>query len=85
MRKLRTDFGRREAPSVSYVRYLVKRVKETGSLNDKQKREKSKTVRTPENITVVAESVCEAPSTSIYQFTFSTIEHFGGNIEMNCA
>ena len=25
VRKLRTDFGRREAPSASYVRYLVKK------------------------------------------------------------
>ena len=67
MRKLHTDFVRREAPSAPYVYYLVKKVKETGSLNDKQKREKSKTVRTPENIAVVAESVYEAPSTSIHR------------------
>ena len=42
MRKLRTDFGRREAP---YVHYLVKKVKETGILIDKPKREKPKTMR----------------------------------------
>ena len=62
MRKLFTDFGRRKA---SYVRYLVEKVKETGILIDKPKREKPKTVRIPENIAAVAESVCEAPSTSI--------------------
>ena len=28
-RKLRTDFGRREAPSAPFVSYLVKKVKET--------------------------------------------------------
>ena len=67
VRKLRTDFGRREAPSAPYVRYLVKKVKETGILIDKPKREKPKTVRTPENIAAVAESVCEAPSTSIHR------------------
>ena len=67
MRKLRTDFGRREAPLVPYVRNLVKKVKETGILIDKPKREKPKLVRTPENIAVVAESVCEAPSTSIHR------------------
>ena len=67
MRKLRTDFGRREAPSVPYVRYLVKKVKETGILIDKPQREKLKTVRTSENIAAVAESVCEAPSTSIHR------------------
>ena len=32
--KLHTDFGRREAPSALYVRYLVKKVKETDILID---------------------------------------------------
>ena len=45
VRKWRTDFGRREAPSAPYVRYLVKK--------DKPKRQKPKTVRTPKNIAVV--------------------------------
>ena len=54
VRKLCTDFGRRAALSVLYVRYLVKKVKETGILIDKPKREKP-TVHTPENITTVAE------------------------------
>ena len=40
----------------------MKKVKETGILIDKPKREKPKTVRRPENIAAVAESVCEAPS-----------------------
>ena len=62
-----TDFGRREAPSAPYVRYLVGKVKETGILIDKPKREKPKTVRTPQNIAAVAEIVCEAPSTSIHR------------------
>ena len=35
--------------------------------DDKLKREKPKTVRTPENIAAVAASVCEAPSTSIHR------------------
>ena len=56
VRKLLTYFGRREAPSVPYVRYLVKKVKETGI--DEPKREKPKTVRTLENIAAVLESVC---------------------------
>ena len=59
VRKLRTDFGRREAPSAPNVRYLVKKVKETGILIDKPKCEKPKTVRTPENIAAVAKNVCE--------------------------
>ena len=54
-----------ESPSARYVRYLVKKVKETGILIDKPKRKKPKTVRIPENIAAVADSVCEAPSTTI--------------------
>ena len=66
VRKLCTDFGRREALSAPYPRYLVQKVKETGILIDKPKCEKPKTVRTPENIAAVAESVGKAPSTSIH-------------------
>ena len=58
VRKLRTDFERREAPSAPFVHYLVKKVKETGILIDKPKREKPKTVRSPGNIAAAAESVC---------------------------
>ena len=61
-----TIFGRREPPSASYVRYLVQKVKETGLLIDKPKREKLKNVGTPENIAAVAESLREAPSRSIH-------------------
>ena len=71
MRKLRTDFGRRGEPSAPYVHYLEKKVKETGILIDKPKREMPKTVGTPENIAAVAESVCEAPSTSTHQLDIS--------------
>ena len=67
VQKFRTDFGRREALSAPYVRYLVKKVKETGILIDKSKREKPRTVRTLENIATVAESLCKAPSTSIHR------------------
>ena len=67
VRKLRTDFGRKETPSAPYIRYIGKKVKETGILIDKPKREKPKTVRTPENIAAVAESVSEAPSTSLHR------------------
>ena len=66
VRKLRTGFGRREAPSTPYVRYLVKKVKETVILIDKPKLEKPKPVRIPANIAAVAESVCLPPSTSIH-------------------
>ena len=43
-----------------------KKVKETGILIDKPKREKPKTVPTPKNIAALAKSVLEAPSTSIH-------------------
>ena len=69
VRKLNTDFGRREAPSAPYIRYLVKKVKEPGILIDKPKREKQKTLRTRENIAAVPESVCEAPSISIHRLS----------------
>ena len=58
------DFGRREAPSSPYVRYLIKKVKETDIHIDKPKSEKLKTVRRSENIAAVEESVREAPSIS---------------------
>ena len=67
MRNLSTDFGRKEAPSAAYIRYLVEKVKETGILMDKPKPEKPKAVHTSENITAMAQSVCEAPSTSIHR------------------
>ena len=47
VRKFHTDLGKRETLSVPYVRYLVKKVKETGIHIDKSKREKPKTVRPP--------------------------------------
>lgn len=49
-----------EAPSAPYVRYLVKKVKETGIFIDKPMCDEPKTVRTPEIIAAVAESMCEA-------------------------
>ena len=67
VRKLRTDFGRREALSAPYVHYPAKKVKETGILIDKSKRGKPKTMRAPENIAAVAESMCESPLTSIHR------------------
>ena len=63
LRKLRADFARREALSAPYIRYLVKKVKETGIVIDKPKREKQTTVLRPENIAATAEGVHEAPST----------------------
>ena len=42
-------------------------MKETGILIDKAKREKPKTMRTPENIAAVAKNVCETPTTLIHR------------------
>ena len=58
VRKLCTDFRRREALLTSHVRYLMKKVKETGILIDKPNREKPKIVRTPENIAALWQKVC---------------------------
>ena len=67
VRKLRTDFGRTEAPSALYTRYLVEKVKLTGILIDKPRHGKPKKVRRPEDIAAVAESVRKVPSTSIHR------------------
>ena len=67
MRKLRSDYERREAPSAPYVRYLVIKSERNWHHIDKRKRERPRTVRTPENISSVAESVREAPLTSIHR------------------
>ena len=66
VRKLRTDFGRREVSLAPYVRYLVCKCKKLAfsSINQSES-EKAKTVWTPKNITAVAESLREALSTSI--------------------
>ena len=72
------DFGRRKAPSAPYVRYHVKKLKETGIVIDKPKRKKTTTVCTPENIAAVAQSAININSSS-----FSTIENFGDIIETN--
>ena len=57
----------------------MKKVKETGILIDKPKSEKSKTVRTLDNIAAAAEGVREAPKTSIHhrsqQLNISRILH----------
>ena len=57
VRKWRTDFGGRETPSAPYVRYLMKKLKETGIFIDKPNREKPKTVHTPENIAALWQKV----------------------------
>ena len=76
MRILRTQFGRREAPSAKYVHYIVKKVKESPISIDKPKREKPKTVRT--RILLLWQKVCVKRHQ--HQLS-STIEYFGDIIE----
>ena len=74
---MRTDFGRREAPTATYVRYLVKKVK------DKPKSEKTKTVRNP-RILLLWQKLCVKRHQR--QFTVGLyIEHIGDIIETNLA
>ena len=63
--KIVYGFWKKRSTVSSVCSLTCEKVKETGILIDKPKREKPKTVCTPENI--VAESVCEAPSTSIHR------------------
>ena len=60
-------FWKKRSTVSSICSLACEKVKETGILINKPKREKPKTVCAPENIAAVAESVCEAPSTSIHR------------------
>jgi len=51
-------------PSTQFVNQFVKRIRQTGSLLDKATRSRARPVRSTENITVVAQSMLEQPSTS---------------------
>ena len=84
VRKLRTDLGRREAPSAPYVRYLVKKVMETGILIDKSKREKAKNSTSTREYCCCGRK-CVWSAININSSSFSTIEHFGDIIETNFA
>ena len=75
VRKLGTDFGRREAPSAPHVRYLVKKVKETGILIDKPKREKPKTVHSPENFAICVVNIKSPQQLNISETSLRRILH----------
>ncbi|KAJ8959649.1 hypothetical protein NQ318_021836, partial [Aromia moschata] len=64
VRKLRTIFGRNQAPSAPDVRKLSRKVCETGMLMDNRSHPRACPVRTAERIAAVAQSVCETPRTS---------------------
>ena len=57
----------RSTVSSEYSLSCGKSERKEGILIDKSKRKKPKTVRTPQNIAAVAESVHEAPSTAIHR------------------
>ena len=63
--KIVHGFWKKKAPSAPYVCYLVKKVKKTGILIDKPKRERLKTVRTPGNIAGIAENARKAHFTVV--------------------
>ena len=54
----------REGPSVYRIRKFIVKVRETGFIVHTPRREKARTVRTPENIEAAAEGVHENPSPS---------------------
>jgi len=68
VRNLRGKFGRKEMPSMQFV----KRIRQTGSLLDKASRSRARLVRSTENIAAVAQSVIEQPSTSIRHLVLKT-------------
>ncbi|KAJ8960960.1 hypothetical protein NQ318_020262 [Aromia moschata] len=64
VRKLRTLFGRNEAPSAPSVRKFLRKVRETDMLMDNRSHPRARAVRTAERIAIVAQSVRENPRTS---------------------
>lgn len=64
IRNLRRDFGRNNVPSVNTIRQLVRKFEQTGEVKDLPRSGRFRTVRTPENIERVRESVVERPETS---------------------
>ncbi|KAJ8938964.1 hypothetical protein NQ318_019420 [Aromia moschata] len=64
VRKLKTIFGRNEAPSVPSVRKFLSKIRETGMLMDNRRHPCAHSVRTAERIVAVAQSVREKPRTS---------------------
>ncbi|KAJ8960528.1 hypothetical protein NQ318_013816 [Aromia moschata] len=57
VRKLRTIFGRNEAPSATSVRKFLKKVRETGMLMDNRSHPRARPVRTAARIAVVAQQL----------------------------
>ena len=90
--KIAYGFLKKRSTVSSVCSLSCKKIKETGILIDKPKRVKPKTVRTPDNIAAVAESVCEAPhrrsqQLNISEIIFSDKAHFdvGGYVnKQNC-
>ncbi|KAJ8953146.1 hypothetical protein NQ318_017173 [Aromia moschata] len=64
VRKLRTIFGRNEAPSAPGARKFLRKVRETSMLMNNRSHSRARPVRTAERIAAVAQSVRENPRTS---------------------
>ena len=86
LRKLWTDFGRREALSASYVRSLSYEKSEkklaSSSLNQSVKSQKQ---CVHPRILLLWQKACVWSAININSPSFSTIEHFGDIIETNFA
>ena len=65
--KIAHGFWKKRSTVISVCSLSCEKSEKTGILIDKPKSEKPKTVCKPENTAAVAESVCEAPSTSIHR------------------
>jgi len=74
VRNLRGKFGRKEMPSTQFVDQFVKRIRKIGSLLDKATRSRARPLRSTENITAIAQSVLEQPST----------RHRSQNLNISC-
>ncbi|XP_018375528.1 PREDICTED: uncharacterized protein LOC108769183 [Trachymyrmex cornetzi] len=64
VRILKRNMGRDRAPTEGAIRKLVRKVREKGMLVDDRSGPRARTVRTPENIEAVAQSVRQNPTTS---------------------
>ncbi|KAJ8963217.1 hypothetical protein NQ318_018683 [Aromia moschata] len=66
VRKLRTIFGRNDAPSAPGVRKFLRKIRETSMLKDNRSHPSAGQVRTAERIAAVAQSVRDNPRTSTH-------------------
>ena len=64
-RALRDHFGRHNRPNETTISRLVRKLKETGSVGDLPENGRPKSIRTPQDIAAIKESVRESPKLSV--------------------